>query len=250
MNASNAIKFLRQMSDEDRKNLLEEFKEAPVETAEQIKNHFCKWIQHESPIMKDILSDIYNDTPEQPDTNIRLLLGEVQMGKTSCMTAYMLSNIVLRKRANVIVVMNNNSQAEQFQHSCLDLFQRYSTEVGLDLNYKLVLAGGHLKSTQEKIKNIFKNNNGVILCLGNGSQIRNVLEQINELQEADNNICFDLFVDEADDYFDKPETTIYSVELEKLKLISRKKICVTATAMSLVFSDKELRNKLTWIVRN
>ena len=139
--------------------------------------------------------------------------------------------------------MNGKKHAEQFENAMLKLYRDYSAFCGRFVpEFKVVLAGGTTKGVKSDINEVLSENNGVIICLGNGSQLKNVMDQITQLDEVE----FDLFVDEADDYFDKPAHTIYDTYLEQLKEFARKKFCVTATALSLVFSEKEMINRLTF----
>lgn len=231
-------------------NMTEEQRREFAQMFEQPQNRrqdFQDWIKQRCPLMNKMMEDVFRDNDEERDTRIRLILGKIQAGKTSFMTCYAMSNMVIRRRANIVIVMNANKHAEQFENACLDLFKDYERFRGDPVGYKLVLAGNRSKSTREDMLEVLGGDNGgIIVCLGNGAQLQTVLSIIREIQDEGERVCFDLFVDEADDYFNKPPTTVYDENLERIKLLSRKKFCVTATALSLVFSDKEMVNKLTF----
>lgn len=180
------------------------------------------------------------------DQECRIVLGDVQSGKTSYMKIYSLANLVMHKGANIIVVMNGEKHGEQILNGCTETSSDYKKFLKIQAGdeYPIVQAGGPLsEKKKKKIKKILEKGNGTIICLGNGAQLSTVNGLIKMMMRRGKTPHFDLFVDEADDYFDKPETTLYYTEFQKLKQIAWKKFCVTATAVPLLFSPDEFSSK-------
>ncbi len=199
------------------------------------------WLHDELGLTKRICDHI--DDPKTKGV-ASLIQGKIQSGKTRTMIGIMIGALALCKQASVIVVRNLKVDADQFVAALKKRLKAFECHFNKS-DVSVALAGSKSQKNKNLMSQIFSSGKGIIVCMANGSQISNVLDTH---KQAANPELFNLFVDEADDLYDKDPLSarVFYTQFQKLKAIANKKYCVTATSFDLFFVDHAIRTSNAW----
>lgn len=223
-------------------------KHASPETKANLRRQQLKtYLTRNFGLVDSMLLDL--DTVE--DSSVRLIQGHVQSGKTRCMIGTMIGLMALHRQSSVIIVRNLRADALQFVGAAQRAINRYGNDMtNKTVPFRVVMANKTSHKRMKDIRSVLRRGNGIIVCLANGNQISRVTDMIEELHMKDRYPIFNLFVDEADDLFDKDPDSAqkFFEEFDTIRTFANKKFCVTATSFDLFFVNHTITNDHVFVL--
>lgn len=165
-------------------------------------------------------------------TKYFLLYGKIQSGKTGNIIA--ISHMLqIHNQTTVLIIPNNTEGYIQFRDRVKEYNERLNDEIE---GVNIAFVGHNTIKNNKKIHSILSNEiNGVIIALGNHTELKILCEQLSEIK--DNKI--NLIIDEADTAY-KENTTTFRPLFDTLLLYSIRVFGVSATTFKLWFVEDKI----------
>jgi hypothetical protein len=192
------------------------------------------------PYLIDILSTNY-DNQEFIKSKYTLIKGEIQSGKSTYIRNIIISNF-LQNYTSILILMNQNSQKEQFIDSMNEfIINKFNIDILTGERIKVDKNESLYKECLEPINNKPK----LIILIANPIQ----LKKFNELLNKINNFKYILLIDEID--------SIQNININNLYYELRNTINnavttygFTATTFDVFFNEEELKSSRLFIIPN
>jgi hypothetical protein len=174
---------------------------------------------------------------------VKLIVGNVQSGKTSVICGLSVYNLLFRQKTTIIIVRNLVGDYKQLAAKFGDKGPFSGRNLHLEKNIDVLFTG----NKKDKI-NIFKIGNalncsvpGIIIAIANGTEMKTLVDLVQTI--GIDNVDFDIIIDECDDLgYKKIMTSSYLRNYTILKDYSSQIFGVTATAFDVMFIENELNS--------
>jgi hypothetical protein len=177
---------------------------------------------------------------------VKLVVGHVQSGKSSVICALATYNVLVEKKSSVIIVRNLVGDYKQLRAN-FEVTEKVTGEQVrgkfADFEIQILFAGD--KKDIFNIENIGNALVGTKPCIVIAIANHTELASINQIiqNRGEDNVNFDLIVDECDDLgYKKLMTSRYIQQFNILKNNCTQLVGITATAFDVMFMENELKS--------